>query len=67
MEFGHLEGVPQPYLGNLLAMFINHLLTWMILQVVNYFLKKTLRNYIKWLKLWMVDAYEDLYMNQCYF
>ena len=30
---GHLEGVPQPYLGNLLAIVINHLLTGVILQV----------------------------------
>ena len=27
-----LEGVPQPYLGDLLSMVINHLLTGMILQ-----------------------------------
>ncbi len=32
---GHLEGVPQPYLGDLLTMVINHLLNGMILQVVN--------------------------------
>ena len=31
---GHLEGVPQPYLGDLLAIFLNHLLTGMILQVL---------------------------------
>ena len=30
---GHLQGVPQPYLGDLLTMVINHLLTGMILQV----------------------------------
>ena len=29
----HLEGVPQPYLGDLLTMVINHLRTGMILQV----------------------------------
>ena len=32
MKFGHLEGVPQPYLGDLLIMVINHLLIGMILQ-----------------------------------
>ena len=31
---GHLEGVPQPYLGDLLTTVINHLPTGMILQVV---------------------------------
>ena len=34
MEFGHLEGVPQPYLGDLLTMVTNYLLTGMILQVI---------------------------------
>ena len=29
---GHLEGVPQPYLGDSLTMAINHLLDGMILQ-----------------------------------
>ena len=32
-HLGHLEG-KQPYLGDLLTMVINHLLTGMILQVV---------------------------------
>ncbi len=34
MEFGPLEGVPQPYLGDVLTMVINRLLTGMILQVL---------------------------------
>ena len=34
MKFGHLAGVPQPYLGDLLTVVINHLLTGMILQVL---------------------------------
>ena len=35
MEFGHLEGVPQAYLGDeKLAVVINRLLTGMILQVL---------------------------------
>ena len=33
MEFGHFEG-EQAYLGDLLTIVINHLLTGMILQVV---------------------------------
>ena len=33
MNIGHLEGVPQPYLGDLSTMDINHLQTGMILQV----------------------------------
>ena len=32
MESGHLEGVPQPYLGNLLTVVINHFLAGIILQ-----------------------------------
>ena len=33
-HFGHLEG-EQPYLGDLLTMAINHLLSGMILQIWN--------------------------------
>ena len=33
MKFGHLEGVPQPYFGDLVIMVIRHLLTGMILHV----------------------------------
>ena len=36
MKFGHLEGVPQPQLGDLLTMVINHLLTGMILQALKW-------------------------------
>ena len=38
MEFGHLEGVAQPYLGDLRSpWFVNLLLTGMILQVLDRF------------------------------
>ena len=40
MEFGHLEG-EEPYLGDLLSKVINHLLTGMILQVVELAKKPT--------------------------
>ena len=33
MKFGYLEGVPQPDLGDLLTIVINHLLNGIILQV----------------------------------
>ena len=43
-HLGHLEG-KQPYLGDLLTMVINHLLTGMILQVPTWSLTRPLKSY----------------------